>query len=108
MEVPRVTLLKSEEVLNITFILILHLNIINISNKIFNSIRWRPKLPFKKNFSGFVLKSRSDEAPVRRRSLVERTGMKNLMQVNISVMVMVVMMMVYKTFVANASMIMET
>ena len=32
---------------------------------------------------GFVLKSRSDEAPVRRRSLVERTGMKNLMQVNI-------------------------
>jgi hypothetical protein len=30
---------------------------------------------------GFVLKSRSDEAPVRRRSLVERTGMKNLMQV---------------------------
>jgi len=29
---------------------------------------------------GFVLKSRSDEAPVRRRSLVERTGMKNLMQ----------------------------
>ena len=35
------------------------------------------------HFSGFVLKSRSDEAPVRRRSLVERTGMKNLMQVNI-------------------------
>ena len=30
---------------------------------------------------GFVLKSRSDEAPVRRRSLVERTGMKNLIQV---------------------------
>ena len=30
---------------------------------------------------GFVLKSRSDEAPARRRSLVERTGMKNLMQV---------------------------
>ena len=30
---------------------------------------------------GFVLKSRSDDAPVRRRSLVERTGMKNLMQV---------------------------
>ena len=30
---------------------------------------------------GFVLKSRSDETPVRRRSLVERTGMKNLMQV---------------------------
>jgi len=29
---------------------------------------------------GFVLKSRSDETPVRRRSLVERTGMKNLMQ----------------------------
>jgi len=29
---------------------------------------------------GFVLKSRSDEAPARRRSLVERTGMKNLMQ----------------------------
>merc|ERR1719431_2314407 len=29
---------------------------------------------------GFVLKARSDEAPVRRRSLVERTGMKNLMQ----------------------------
>jgi len=29
---------------------------------------------------GFVLKSRSDEAPVRRRSLVERTGMKNLIQ----------------------------
>jgi len=29
---------------------------------------------------GFVLKCRSDEAPVRRRSLVERTGMKNLMQ----------------------------
>jgi len=29
---------------------------------------------------GFVLKSRSDEAPVRRRSLVERTGMKNIMQ----------------------------
>ena len=28
-----------------------------------------------------MLKSRSDEAPVRRRSLVERTGMKNLMQV---------------------------
>ena len=76
MEVPRVTLLKSEEVLNVTIILILNLNIIN------NSIRWPPKLPFKKNFSGFVLKSRSDEAPVRRRSLVERTGMKNLMQVN--------------------------
>ena len=32
---------------------------------------------------GFVLKSRSDEAPVRRRSLVERTGMKNLMQVDL-------------------------
>ena len=32
---------------------------------------------------GFVLKSRSDEAPVRRRSLVEKTGMKNLMQVQI-------------------------
>ena len=32
---------------------------------------------------GFVLKTRSDEAPVRRRSLVERTGMKNLMQVTI-------------------------
>ena len=30
---------------------------------------------------GFVLKSRSDEAPTRRRSLVEKTGMKNLMQV---------------------------
>lgn len=29
---------------------------------------------------GFVLKSKSDEAPPRRRSLVERTGMKNLMQ----------------------------
>jgi len=29
---------------------------------------------------GFVLKSRSDEAPTRRRSLVEKTGMKNLMQ----------------------------
>ena len=55
-----------------------------------------------------MLKSRSDEAPVRRRSLVERTGMKNLMQVNISMMVMAVMMVVYKTFVANASMIMET
>ena len=51
-----------------------------------------------------MLKSRSDEAPVRRRSLVERTGMKNLMQVNSSMMVMAVMMMVYKTFV----MIMET
>ena len=32
---------------------------------------------------GFVLKSRSDEAPVRRRSLVERTGMKNLIQVRV-------------------------
>ena len=32
---------------------------------------------------GFVLKSRSDEAPTRRRSLVEKTGMKNLMQVTI-------------------------
>ena len=63
------------------------------------------KIALKKNFSGFVLKSRSDEAPVRRRSLVERTGMKNLMQVNIFISMMV---MVYKTFVANASMIMET
>ena len=33
---------------------------------------------------GFVLKCRSDEAPVRRRSLVERTGMKNLMQVRVT------------------------
>ena len=40
-----------------------------------------------KDLSGFVLKSRSDEAPVRRRSLVERTGMKNLMQVTIFLLV---------------------
>ena len=40
-----------------------------------------------RDLSGFVLKSRSDEAPVRRRSLVERTGMKNLMQVTICLLV---------------------
>lgn len=31
---------------------------------------------------GFVLRSRSDEVPHRRRSLVERTGMKNFVQVS--------------------------
>ena len=40
-----------------------------------------------------MLKSRSDEAPVRRRSLVERTGMKNLMQVSSLVFTMISFMM---------------
>ena len=31
---------------------------------------------------GFVLRAKSDEAPSRRRSLVERTGMKTFVQVN--------------------------
>ena len=32
---------------------------------------------------GFVLRAKSDEAPSRRRSLVERTGMKTFVQVKI-------------------------
>ena len=31
---------------------------------------------------GFVLRAKSDETPHRRRSLVERSGMKNFVQVN--------------------------
>ena len=95
-EVPRGTRLKSGEVTNIivnystTTIIIITIHqhncqshhhhhaptyiIIIYCNSRTRSRDWQ-------NFAGFVLKSRSDEAPVRRRSLVERTGMKNLMQV---------------------------
>ena len=101
-EVPRGTRLKSGEVTNIivnhsTTIITIHQHhchphhhhhapthagtvkklpyiIVVHCNSRTRSRNWR-------NFAGFVLKSRSDEAPVRRRSLVERTGMKNLMQV---------------------------
>jgi len=40
-----------------------------------------PKRAAEDGRGGFVLRSKSDEVPHRRRSLVERTGMKNFVQV---------------------------
>ena len=40
-----------------------------------------PKRNLEETRGGFVLRTKSDEVPHRRRSLVERTGMKNLVQV---------------------------
>ena len=40
-----------------------------------------PKRHSEEGRGGFVLRAKSDEVPHRRRSLVERTGMKNFVQV---------------------------
>jgi len=40
-----------------------------------------PKRQAEEGRGGFVLRAKSDEVPHRRRSLVERTGMKNFVQV---------------------------
>ena len=41
-----------------------------------------PKRNLEETRGGFVLRTKSDEVPHRRRSLVERTGMQNLVQVS--------------------------
>ena len=51
-----------------------------------------------------MLKSRSDEAPVRRRSLVERTGMKNLMQVTIFLLLSLIN--IFLTMISISAMLM--
>ena len=40
-----------------------------------------PKRQAEEGRGGFVLRAKSDEVPHRRRSLVERSGMKNFVQV---------------------------
>ena len=50
---------------------------------------------------GFVLRAKSDEAPSRRRSLVERTGMKTFVQVFFKIDTQQISKPVFRNFLIN-------